>query len=202
MVFSKKGIGTHVWRKHGAGQNHKSILPGYKAWNKGLNKSDARVNAIALKVSITMKEKFRTGVLKPRSPTDEERCATSIRMSTMNPGGKSKWFLSCGKKVQGTWELRVSEILNKFGIEWTKPGSISYIFDGKNKTYTPDLFIPEIQKFLEIKGYWWGNDKLKMKLVCEQNPDFALKLKIIERNEFDALLECKNANDVFTLLTT
>ena len=39
--YSKKGIGTHIWRNHGSGINHdpnKNYKKGTRTgWNKGLN---------------------------------------------------------------------------------------------------------------------------------------------------------------------
>ena len=53
-------------------------------------------------------------------------------------------------------------------IKWEK--NMKYIYeyiDSENKKhhYRPDFYIPVIQTWIEIKGYWWGKDKEKMKLI-------------------------------------
>jgi len=69
--------------------------------------------------------------------------------------------------------------LSYFNIKWHKPNKKSEVIrylnsDGKIKSYSPDLFLEDFNLFLEIKGYWWGNDKRKMELVFEQHPNLKI----------------------------
>lgn len=75
----------------------------------------------------------------------------------------------------------------KNNIEWLKPKSITYVKNGQQKKYFCDFYLPESNELIEIKGYWWPGDKLKMKLVLEQNPD--LKIRVIEKKELKLLLK-------------
>lgn len=50
---------------------------------------------------------------------------------------------------------------------------------------TPDFYLPEFDMFIEIKGYWWGNDKEKMICVMKQYP--YKKLIIVKEDDY---LEC------------
>ena len=49
--------------------------------------------------------------------------------------------------------------------------------------YTPDFWSPKLKKYFEVKGYWWGNDKAKMRLVLEQN---TVNLEIIQKSDLES----------------
>lgn len=123
----------------------------------------------------------------PHVMGDEARKKTSDRMSKNNPGGKSKWFEINGKRVQGTWELNFAIYCNKNKIEWERCKPWKYLKDGKEKNYTPDFYIPAKDLYIEIKGYWWGNDKEKMDAIISQHPD--KKILIIEKEQYKKILE-------------
>lgn len=45
-----------------------------------------------------------------------------------------------------------------------------YILDDNiERTYAPDLYLPEFNKFIEIKGYFSKRDKMKLDTVKKQN---------------------------------
>jgi hypothetical protein len=194
--YSIKGIYTHKWRSHGEGQNH-NPNKGYEdgtrqIWNKGLNKeTDERVK----NAGETYSDNYKNGLIihHHTPPGLEARKRTSERMSLFNTGGKSKWFDYFKKdgtkiKLQGTWEVRFAKILDKIDENWIKPGlcNKSHSFNWKNNKneehiYTPDFYSPKFNKYFEVKGYWWGDDKNKMKYVIEQNP--TIIIDIIEKKE-------------------
>ena len=59
-------------------------------------------------------------------------------------------------------------ILN--GIE--QKYSLQYVTNDKvQRNYFPDFYLPETNEYIEIKGYFFLKDRIKMKLVEEQNPD-------------------------------
>jgi len=154
----------------------------HKSWNKGLTKeTDNRVARNAQAVSIATKG--RTGWPQ----TEENKRKTSIRMSLKNPGGKSKWYEVAGQKVQGRWERDIALKLEELGIRWYKPKVHRdvwlYNLNDKTKSYTPDIYLIDLNIYLEIKGYWWGNDREKMNAVLEQHAD--KKLLIIEKHEYE-----------------
>lgn len=193
--YSKKGIDTHIWRTHGDGKNHnsrKNYIKGSQiSWNKGLTKNtDDRVK----KSSETQIERFNKGEILPSffKHTKEAKEKISIARSLNNKGGRCKWYPAQKNngdiiRVQGTWELRFSKILNIIDENWIKPttGNKKCIFkwiddEGIKHTYTPDFYSPKLKKYFEIKGYWWGNDKRKMELVLEQNN---INIEIIQKKE-------------------
>lgn len=89
------------------------------------------------------------------------------------------WLLS-------SLEIQYFEYLEKNNIEWVKPQHISYSTpDGKTHRYFPDFFLTKSNVYVEVKGYYWPTDKVKMKLVIEQNP--TLDIKILFKEDIDNL---------------
>jgi hypothetical protein len=134
---------------------------------------------------------------KPPPMGDDARKALSERQSLNNSGGRCKWFDVNGQRVQGTWERDAGLKLTELGIEWRKCSGradiIKYTLDGKERSYTPDFFLPGCNVFLEFKGYWWGDDRRKMQAVFMQN--HAKQIAIIELKEYNAILNLSIFND-------
>lgn len=212
--YTKKGIGTHIWRAHtkegqafvenqtpyiGFSEGHRII------WNKGLTSdTDDRVKRIAK----NLKDGYTSGRITPsmkgKNHTKEAKLKISEKLSRNNKGGRCKWYMVEGQKLQGTWEREVAKKLSSFGIIWRKLSlqrdSLKYIKQGKEHYYTPDLFLQEYNCFLEIKGYWWGDDKEKMRLVCEQHTTFSKQVVIIEKEQYDCLLYTTRKEDFLKIL--
>ena len=51
----------------------------------------------------------------------------------------------------------------------------------KQRTYTPDFYLPEFDMFIETKGQFVGSDRSKHKLIAEQYPD--LDLRFVFQND-------------------
>lgn len=50
------------------------------------------------------------------------------------------------------------------GIKWTyESKAFELIVDNKDTTYTPDFYLPEFDCWIEIKGYWRDDAKVKFK---------------------------------------
>jgi len=196
--FSIRGLGTHVWRMHGNGKNHDPNI-GYKsanrtAWNKNLTKEqDDRVK----KQGETYSKNLKNGKVSPsflgKSHTLSSKEKISSKLSVNNKGGRCKWFdfnKSTGEimRVQGTWELRFANILEKIDPDWIKIGNNtkdhSFIWkdDDNMHNYTPDFYSPKFNKYYEVKGYWWGNDKIKMEKVLLQN---SINLEMIFKKDLE-----------------
>lgn len=88
---------------------------------------------------------------------------------------KVKWYKVSNIKgeefnVRGTWEVNVAKRLNELNIYWIKAPSIKY-FNEYWHNYTADLYIPDKDIYIEVKGRYPDTDRLKMNLVTSQNPD-------------------------------
>ncbi len=191
-IYTKKGICTHIWRTHGDGITHDPNI-GYKddriVWNKGLSKElDERVKQYSDSIKSTVTKKVEDGTFKPNTASEEYLKKLSEEQSKRNRGGRTKWFRfekNGGQIVnlQGTWEVRFAKILESIDPDWVRPNKpLKWVDDdGNEKRYTPDFYSPKTNKYYEVKGYWWGDDKRKMELVLEQNSD--LKIEMIFKDD-------------------
>lgn len=150
------------------GMNEQSI---YKASKRG----DIKLRSLSDSMKILFSKNG------PNKMGKEARERISIAQSTHNNGGKSKWFEINGIKVQGTWERDFALLLNSKNIQWERGHLFKYEDEGRIKNYTPDFYLPERDLYIELKGYWWGNDRQKMDKVIEQN--ISKNILIIEKYE-------------------
>lgn len=111
-------------------------------------------------------------------------------MVTKAKGGRCKWYIVAGQSVQGTWERNIAQVFEQKKIKWEKLRTNQHVFnytmEGKERCYSPDFWLPEYNKYVEIKGYWWGNDKAKMLTVIQQYPN--VTILVIEKAQYDILL--------------
>jgi hypothetical protein len=164
---------------------------GIDAWNKGLDKNDERVK----KIGDTLRYKYKSGQLKAHFKGKKHSKSTkqkiSRKLSVNNKGGRCKWYLVGGVSVQGTWERDVAIQLTKLGISWRKlkvnSDVLRYTINGEIKSYTPDFYLPDDDVYLEVKGYWWGNDLLKMQCVIKQHP--SKRIFVIQKKEMERLMK-------------
>lgn len=77
--------------------------------------------------------------------------------------------------VFGTLELHVAEKFNELGILWMRNIPIKYMNEYEH-TYYPDFFLPELNKFVEVKGWFPDLDKIKMNNVIDQYNDIEILL--------------------------
>lgn len=203
--YTKNGIGTHIWRSHGAGIGFTANNAGYEigtrqAWNKGLSvSSDDRVKQNADAISRTFQKQINDGSYIPRRKGVAARKELSLRQSLRNTGGRSKWFDIDGVFVQGTWERDCVLKFNEVGIKWEKiklSNTVRYTMSGKIKSYTPDIFLPEFDITLEIKGYWWGNVKEKMKCVLSEHDYLGDKIHFVFKDDFKKIIASSSRSEV------
>ena len=193
-IYSYRGISSHILRIHiKNNKKYGGYDKGNVPWNKGLTKdTDERLK----KTAETFKRHLKEGVTKAsfegKHHTDETKRKISIKLSLNNKGGRCKWYKVGNYNVQGTWERDIVLKMDELGIKWEKIGigTKRFTFSYGIKHYTPDFYIEEIDKFLEIKGYWRDKDKEKMRIVIKENKILENKLVIIEK---DLYKELKNS---------
>lgn len=169
----------------------KNRIKSTPAWNKGLTKeTDERL----VKSGKTYSDRVKSGIIIPhftgKTHTIESCQQISEKLSINNRGGRCKWYEVDGVNVQGTWERDIAIKLKELGITWIKSKkkeyTLKYEINGKIRNYTPDFYLPDYDVWLEIKGFWWGNDKEKMRIVKEQHPE--KNIRIIEKEDFERIL--------------
>lgn len=184
--FTKMGIHTHYWRNHGNGVSHDPNI-GYSngrvAWNKNLTaEDDSRLRKMSVSLSKTVRHKVENGTYKVNRLSPEWREKLSVSQSIRNRGGKCKWFDHLKLdgtivKVQGTFEKRFAEVLDGVDPGWRRGDTFIWVDEGNRQhRYSADFYSPLLDMNFEVKGYWWGNDKKKMRLVFEQNPDARIEI--------------------------
>ena len=184
---NERALRTHNWRAH----TEEGLAHKVPSTRKGLTKETSEsIKRVSEKLKATLIQKVNDGTYIPIRMGLEARQKLSIEQSLHNRGGKCKWFNYKGQKLQGTWEYNVAIKLDELNIKWYKPkvnrDVWQYVVDGVNKSYTPDFYLPEYDIYLEIKGYWWGDDKEKMKIVLEQHTDKTVV--ILEKEEYNKLM--------------
>lgn len=70
-----------------------------------------------------------------------------------------------GSVLKGSWEVLVATWLDSKNIMWEhEVKSFDYEWNGKRKYY-PDFYLPELDLFVEVKGYETERDRCKWKVV-------------------------------------
>lgn len=212
---TEKSLRSHIWLNHTeAGAAHKIKLQnqdrsGRVAWNRGLTKeNDVRI----LKQAEQQKSRIAEGQIKTNKGkkivhSEEWLQQLSERQSLNNSGGRSKWYTVDGQKLQGTWERDLALKMNQLQVQWRKLKTNRDIIkykdaEGKSHSYTPDFELPEVGLLIEVKGHWWGTDKVKMEAVFKQNPEIQSRLIIVEKQRYKELLEAKTASDFIRIIET
>lgn len=176
---------------------------GRKAWNAGLTKADPRVAKNSESLAKSLQQKVADGVYTPPTVTPEIRAATALRMSQNNPGGRCRWYDVAGERVQGTWERDLALKMIELGVPWLKRGrgnrSWNYLdAEGCAHRYTPDFYLPGVDLQLEVKGFWWGQDRDKMNRVLFQN---STRVHIVTESQFHSLLAATDSTEFLALIT-
>lgn len=76
------------------------------------------------------------------------------------PGSHGLWGVYKGINMRSSWELNFAKWCDLSGIKWNYE---SKTFDLGNTTYTPDFYLPEFDCYIEIKGWWREDAKIKFK---------------------------------------
>ena len=92
-------------------------------------------------------------------------------------GGRGKGGHYNGVWLDSTWEIKYAKHLDSKGIAWHRPTErFPYVFDGQQKNYIPDFWLPEIESYVEIKGYTTPRDEAKW-------AQFPKKLLVLKKQE-------------------
>jgi len=110
---------------------------------------------------------------KPESYSSKNVCVRTKSIEFVDSFGNNT-------KLSGNWELIVAEHLNSKNIKWTnkikKP--FNYFWNEKWHFYFPDFYLPELNVYIEVKGFERERDRMKWKYFPEKL--FVLKLKEIQ----------------------
>jgi hypothetical protein len=185
--ISNSGFTRHIVSCAGQGKRRPPNGIGTGKWNKGQTKlTDSRILKSSIKSSITL-----TG-RKGHKLTTSHKEILSKCAKNRGFGGtpKSKWVDYKGIKLGSSYEVTVAEQLDKNKIEWNRPKFFKYIDPtGKDRTYTPDFYLPQFNVYLDPKNDFLINhinpalgfsDKIKIQLVAAQND---INIVILSKDE-------------------
>jgi len=84
--------------------------------------------------------------------------------------GRSKGGYFNNQYFDSTFEIEVAQFFIKNNIKWERNTKRFYfIWNGKKTYYIPDFYLPDINKYLETKGYWYSNKEEKTKFAAKDN---------------------------------
>ncbi len=163
------------------------------SWSKGLTKENNEVLKIKSK---KLKERYEKGELishrknKPRTKEEKEKLSVAIKKryekGWMPKAGRCKKIrysstIAGEVLLDGTWELTLAEYLDKQKISWERNKKrFTYTYENKERTYTPDFYLKELDLFLEVKGYETELDRVKW-------IQFPAKLLVLYKKEIDLI---------------
>lgn len=105
-----------------------------------------------------------------------EEVLEKLRNLPSYPGsgyGKGAWYYtSCQgyKWLRSSYEIAFAEYLDQNNILWYyEPKTFSMIINSKKTVYIPDFFLPEFNKFIEVKGHLDEVHKIKIQKFYEDN---------------------------------
>ena len=97
------------------------------------------------------------------------------------------WYntLHCEVWFRSQWEYVVATYLDRQGQKWRyEPKAFEIVVDEKKTTYTPDFYLVDKDRYIEVKGYWRPAYIAKHKVFRETYPD--IKIEVWDK---DKLLE-------------
>jgi Phage endonuclease I len=68
-------------------------------------------------------------------------------------------------------ERRFAEWMNSLGVVWEyEPRRFSIKLNGEESSYLPDFYLPSINHWVEIKGFWYKDAKARVQAFIAQYP--------------------------------
>lgn len=96
--------------------------------------------------------------------------------------GKGGFDQDLGYYFRSTWEHQLAHILTECGIKWEYEPKRFFLDDC---SYCPDFYLPELDTYLEVKGYLTSEALDKIKRTQEK---YGVKIIIIDKFLYELLL--------------
>lgn len=110
-----------------------------------------------------------------------------LSYSAQNVCGRTKLYEAIDSygnktKLNGKWEQLVVQFLIENNIKWTNiiHEKFIYFWNTKNRIYYPDFYLPDLNKYIEVKGYERERDLYKWQNEQIKNRLFIIKYKEIK----------------------
>lgn len=75
--------------------------------------------------------------------------------------------------MDSTWEVMMAARLDELEINWKRDPSMKLEYrtrGGRKRNYIPDFYLPDLDLYIEVKGYWTDAARHKMKDIIKRNP--------------------------------
>ena len=75
--------------------------------------------------------------------------------------------------MDSTWEVMMATRLDELEIIWERDPNMKLEYrtrGGRKRNYIPDFYLPELDLYIEVKGYWTDAARHKMKDIIKRNP--------------------------------
>jgi len=130
-------------------------------------------------------------VISGENMTDEQKKKQIKKLLNGQKSGRSYGGerADIGIYCRSRWEANLCRYYNYTGIKWLYEPKIFYFNDsllmGKKKikkgtlSYTPDFYLSELDKWVEVKGHLRYKDKVKLKRFRKYYPEYFAKLEFI-----------------------
>lgn len=106
--------------------------------------------------------------------------------SGSNVNGRTPVIDYKGIKLNGSWEVLVAKMLDEYNIQWIRPTNpFKYEWNNNTHYYYPDFYLPEYDKYIEVKGYERERDKCKYKSVPNLIVIKRKEIELIKKNIFN-----------------
>lgn len=144
IIYSAKSKGLFITRKNGYSEIVRNRLSN-NAKNFYANEENRILQSKAMKEAV---------LANPDSYNANNVC------------GRVKNVEFMGKKLKGTWELLVAQFLQDNNIKWDIVSvPFPYMWEDNWHLYFPDFYLPELDLYLEVKGFERERDKCKWKSI-------------------------------------
>jgi hypothetical protein len=170
-----------------------------KARHTEESKAKLRAAFIGKLRSEEVKQKMREGWQRPEVQTKAHRPNPNkarelehyIRLAAISRETQlfpcSKWTYYNGRAFRSSWEARVAKALDTLGVRWQYE---SLRFHFTTGTYLPDFFLPDINSYWEVKGWFTEKDQKKIASFRASFP--RVPFLVIHEEEMKALERAAN----------
>lgn len=118
---------------------------------------------------------------------------TRIKNGTLKPKyagysrGKAFKRKDLNQYFRSTWEANIARFFNYIGVEWEYEPK-RFIFDKEDTrpiSYLPDFYLPEEDRYVEVKGWFDKKSKIRMARFDKYFKEESLKLYLIDEKEYN-----------------
>lgn len=94
--------------------------------------------------------------------------------------GKGQWYTNNQDKkfwMRSSWEVKFATYLDKQNIQYEyEHKAYDLIINNQECSYRPDFYLIKENRYIEVKGYWRDDAKIKFESFKEQYPQISITL--------------------------